>query len=60
MKEGDIVVASDNTILEHEICRHREESPGSATRVFTSSERLSNQLKKNETDDPKVEELEVV
>ena len=51
---------ANNTKLEHEICRHRGESPGSATRVFTSSERLANQLKKNETDDPKVGEIEVV
>ena len=33
--------------MEHEICRHSE-SPGSALRVFTSSERLANQLKVNE------------
>ena len=31
--------------------------PGSATRVFTSNERLANQLKKNETDDPQVGEI---
>ena len=32
-------------------------SPGSVMRVFTSSERLANQLKKNEMDDPKVEKI---
>ena len=32
-------------------------SPGSARRVFTSSERLANRLKKNEMDDPKVVEI---
>ena len=35
-------------------------SPGSAIKVFTSSERLANQLKKNEMDDPTVEKNEEV
>ena len=36
-----------NAKLEHEICRHCEES-GSAMRVITSSERLANQMKIND------------
>ena len=35
-------------------------SPGSAIRVFTSSGRLANLLKKNEMDVPKVETVGVV
>ena len=67
MKEGDIVVASDrksklwkNISLKRAMQEWSMKNvniarcPGSATRVFTSSERLANQLKKNETDDPQV------
>ena len=72
-KEGDIIVASgsesklwrdmslklaiqDWNVKYVDVAR----SPGSKIRVFTSSERLANQLKKTEMDVPKVEEVEVV